>query len=145
MTNSDSRSPRSHGLGSHNPRHKTPIAVLPIVPPSRIYEQLNETNPRRRYLLSASHPVHLQDINLYFVGRYRHKLHSDYTSSSNCGFDDESHNAPFIVGDHLAYRFEIVKLFGAAAFGQVVRCFDDKSRSEVAVNVIVNTAQMHEQ
>jgi dual specificity tyrosine-phosphorylation-regulated kinase 2/3/4 len=144
-----------------------------------MYEQLNETNPRRRYLLTASYRLRPEDLNpivpnppmsptealnyyrllltdheqteilhfpeIYFVGRYRHKIIPDPTSALNYGFDDDTHNAQLIVGDHLAYRFEIVKLFGAGAFGQVVRCFDHKTRTEVAVKVIVNTAQMHEQ
>lgn len=83
--------------------------------------------------------------DIYFVGNRSHKINPDPNDKYNQGFDDDTNNYKLIVGDHLAYRFEIISLFGAGAFGQVCRCFDHKNRIPVAVKVIVNTDQMHEQ
>lgn len=83
--------------------------------------------------------------DIYFVGNPSSKIDIDPDDEYNQGFDDDTNNYKLIVGGHLAYRYEIVSLFGAGAFGQVVRCFDHKTKSPVAVKVIVNTEQMHEQ
>jgi dual specificity tyrosine-phosphorylation-regulated kinase 2/3/4 len=82
--------------------------------------------------------------DIYFVGNRNNKLIPD-EDLDNQGFDDDGHNYKLVVGDHLAYRFEIISLFGAGAFGQVAKCFDHKNKTAVAVKVIVNTEQMHEQ
>ena len=83
--------------------------------------------------------------DIYFVGNRTNKITPDPNEPYNQGFDDEANNYKLIVGDHLAYRFEVISLFGAGAFGQVARCFDHKTKQAVAVKVIVNTEQMHEQ
>jgi dual specificity tyrosine-phosphorylation-regulated kinase 2/3/4 len=82
---------------------------------------------------------------IYFVGKYVHKIIPDYLSDLNYGYDDEEHNANLNVGDHLGYRFEVLGIAGAGAFGQVIRCFDHKNKCDVACKVIVNTEQMHDQ
>ena len=82
---------------------------------------------------------------IYYVGKANRKLIADPENELNYGFDNDTHNYNLIAGDHLAYRFEIMSLFGAGAFGQVCRCFDHKTQQQVAVKVVVNTSQMHEQ
>ncbi|OHT16425.1 CMGC family protein kinase [Tritrichomonas foetus] len=83
--------------------------------------------------------------DIYYVGKLQSKIEVDPNDEYNQGLDDETNNYKLVVGGHLAYRFEIVSLFGAGAFGQVVRCFDHKKKCPVAIKVIVNTEQMHEQ
>ena len=39
------------------------------------------------------------------------------------------------MGDHIAYRFEVLKELDRGAFGQVVRCIDHKTKKEVAVKI----------
>jgi dual specificity tyrosine-phosphorylation-regulated kinase 2/3/4 len=80
---------------------------------------------------------------IYFVGDISHKLETD--PDDELGFDDDTQNYRLVVGDHLAYRYEILALFGAGAFGQVARCYDHKLQRQVAVKVILNTEQMHQQ
>ena len=83
--------------------------------------------------------------DIYFVGVRSKKIEPDPNDEYNQGFDNDTNNYNLAIGDHLAYRFEIVSSFGSGAFGQVIRCFDHKTRSPVAVKVIVNTDQMHQQ
>lgn len=83
--------------------------------------------------------------DIYYVGNRANKQDPDPEDEFNQGLDDDTNNYKLIVGDHLAYRFEIISLFGAGAFGQVAKCYDHKSKTPVAVKVIVNTQQMHEQ
>lgn len=83
--------------------------------------------------------------DIYYVGKKENKIIPDDSDEHNQGFDDENFNLKIKNGDHLAYRFEIVSEFGSGAFGQVIKCIDHKTKSPVAVKVIVNTDQMHEQ
>ncbi|KAK8878233.1 hypothetical protein M9Y10_004998 [Tritrichomonas musculus] len=83
--------------------------------------------------------------DIYYVGKKESKINPTDSEDHNQGFDDDSNNLELRVGDHLAYRFEIVSLFGSGAFGRVIKCIDHKTNSHVAVKVIVNTDQMHEQ
>ena len=50
--------------------------------------------------------------------------------------DDESGNLLLFKGDHIAYRYEIVKILGYGSFGQVCECVDHKDESRVAVKII---------
>ncbi len=43
------------------------------------------------------------------------------------------------------FRYEIIDFLGKGSFGQVVRCFDHKTASLVAVKVIRNKKRFHHQ
>ena len=140
-------------LNATNPRKRFLLASMQKMKPLNISPviQNGPVSPEHvlRYFSSLLNDYEKEEIvnfpEIYYLGRPNHKIVPDYDSEYNYGFDDESNNANLIVGDHLAYRFEILELFGAGAFGQVIRCRDHKTKQDVAVKVIVNTDQMHEQ
>ena len=82
---------------------------------------------------------------VFFVGQPGKKVRPTHSSSSNFGFDDSERHYRAIVGDHVAYRYEIRAVLGKGAFGQVMRCFDHKTKQSVALKMIVNTEIMQEQ
>ena len=45
------------------------------------------------------------------------------------------------VADHIAYRYEIVEEIGTGAFGKVLRCYDHRSSTLVAIKVLRNEEQ----
>lgn len=106
----------------------------------------DEAMQRYSYFLT---PFEMDEIKsfpeVYYVGQANRKIIPNDEDPYNYGFDNDSNNYNLIAGDHLAYRYEILSLFGAGAFGQVVRCYDHKLKCQVAIKVIVNTEQMHEQ
>lgn len=55
--------------------------------------------------------------------------------SNNNGFDRQGGLYKVIVGDHIAYRYEVLSDIDKGAFGQVVKCFDHKTKKEVAVKI----------
>ena len=50
-----------------------------------------------------------------------------------------------IVGDHIAYRFEVVSILGSGSFGQVLKVVDHKTKQEVALKIIRNKSRFHQQ
>ena len=65
--------------------------------------------------------------------------------SNNFGYDDERGDYNIVLGDHLAYRYEVVDILGKGSFGQVVRCIDHRDGGVVAVKIIRNKKRFHQQ
>lgn len=82
---------------------------------------------------------------IYFLGHKMKKVKPNVTGVSNYGYDDSGHHYRSHVGDHIAYRYEIRAVLGKGAFGQVLRVFDHKTKTNVALKLIINTQQMHDQ
>jgi dual specificity tyrosine-phosphorylation-regulated kinase 2/3/4 len=66
-------------------------------------------------------------------------------SGNNFGYDDERGDYNIVLGDHLAYRYEVIDVLGKGSFGQVVRCVDHKDGGVVAVKIIRNKKRFHQQ
>ncbi|OHT03688.1 Dual specificity tyrosine-phosphorylation-regulated kinase 3 [Tritrichomonas foetus] len=81
---------------------------------------------------------------IYFIGSTNKKVNGR-GAASNFGFDSPTSYYKVQIGDHLAYRYEIVAIFGRGAFGEVVKCIDHKTKAIVAVKILVNTQLMHKQ
>lgn len=67
------------------------------------------------------------------------------SKAGNYGYDDERGDYNIVLGDHLAYRYEVVDILGKGSFGQVVRCVDHKDGGIVAVKIIRNKKRFHQQ
>ena len=52
---------------------------------------------------------------------------------------------PLRIGDHLAYRYEVLSVIGRGSFGQVCKCLDHKDGQLVAVKVLKNQPRFHKQ
>mmetsp|Transcript_18184 Transcript_18184/g.13229 ORF Transcript_18184/g.13229 Transcript_18184/m.13229 type:complete len:92 (+) Transcript_18184:141-416(+) len=61
----------------------------------------------------------------------------------NGGFDNEHGDYLYEVGDHLQYRYEIIKRLGKGAFGVVIKCFDHKTKEHVALKILKNRLKLH--
>ena len=85
--------------------------------------------------------------DIYFCGTHRAKKHVGdlNASTANFGYDDERGDYNIVIGDHIAYRYEIVDVLGKGSFGQVVRCVDHKTGKLVAVKIIRNKKRFHQQ
>ena len=85
--------------------------------------------------------------DIYFCGTHRAKKHvGDLNAqTANFGYDDERGDYNIVIGDHIAYRYEIVDVLGKGSFGQVVRCVDHKTGKLVAVKIIRNKKRFHQQ
>lgn len=118
--------------------------ISPVIPNAPITPK--ETKERYAALLTSYEMKEIDDFDeIYYLGTMKKHRPRSFPGNDNYGYDDNNHHYKTIVGDHLAYRFEIRAVFGKGAFGQVVRCFDHKLKRQLALKIVINTAQMHEQ
>jgi dual specificity tyrosine-phosphorylation-regulated kinase 2/3/4 len=84
---------------------------------------------------------------IYFCGTKNAKKHvGDLNAqTANFGYDDDRGDYNIVLGDHLAYRYEVVDLLGKGSFGQVVRCVDHKNGQLMAIKIIRNKKRFHQQ
>ncbi|KTW29359.1 hypothetical protein T552_01314 [Pneumocystis carinii B80] len=84
--------------------------------------------------------------SIYFIGRPGIKKREFSTSGDNdLGYDDSRGDYIIVIGDHIAYRYEIYSILGKGSFGQVIKCFDYKIGQIVAIKIIRNKKRFHAQ
>ena len=81
---------------------------------------------------------------IYFLGNGVEKIQGN-PAIPNCGYDDERDDYREVIGDHLAYRYEIISQLGKGAFGKVLKCYDHKENMHVAIKVVRNARRFHKQ
>jgi serine/threonine protein kinase len=108
---------------------------------------LTPTPPTLRYLSSyEEEEVKEYMPNVYFGGTDQcKKIHAVRGADNNDGFDDENFHYRVVVGDHLLYRYEVLKVLGQGTFGIVVRAIDHKLHSPVAIKIIKNKPNYNKQ
>lgn len=79
---------------------------------------------------------------IYFIGKPGKK---ELRAGSEFHFDLPTHHYKVTIGDHIGYRYEVKSLLGQGTFGQVFNCLDHKENKQVAVKVMINTPDVHEQ
>ena len=81
----------------------------------------------------------LQYDDVYYLGKIFNK------NKNKDLFDDERGDYLFKTSDHIAYRYEILKLLGKGNFGQVLLCHDHKRSEKVAVKITRNKKRFTKQ
>lgn len=76
---------------------------------------------------------------LYFVPQGIERNLNIKNYQNNFGFDDANGNYIIVEGDHINYRFEVLKMLGNGSFGNVIMSKDHKYSSRlVATKIIKN-------
>nr|XP_057911943.1 dual specificity tyrosine-phosphorylation-regulated kinase 4-like isoform X1 [Doryrhamphus excisus] len=83
--------------------------------------------------------------HVWYVGEKAKKPRrsKEVTSEDGESFDDSKGFYKVRVGDHLAYRFEVLGVMGSGLAGKVLKCKDHKAMAPVAVKVFRNTTEGH--
>ncbi|KAI1305999.1 Dual specificity tyrosine-phosphorylation-regulated kinase 2 [Halotydeus destructor] len=82
---------------------------------------------------------------VYFIGANAKKRYGVIGAPNNCGYDDEQGSYQHVPHDHIAYRYEMLKIIGKGSFGQVVRAYDHKTQQHVALKMVRNEKRFHRQ
>lgn len=133
-----SRTPSADTVGSsratassvHKPKHLTPEQAV------KLYSSK----------LSAVEQQEISDYSqVYFVGQHAKKRQGIPGGPNNSGFDDESGSYQVVSHDHIAYRYEILKILGKGSFGQVLKVYDHKTQQHIALKMVRNEKRFHKQ
>ena len=120
-----------------NPQQKFESLSLPITS-SVAYRHF-------KYLLSPFEQGEILEYNeIYFLGLKAEKI-KNYSVNMNYGYDDERGDYRIVIGDHIAYRYEILEILGKGSFGQVVKLYDHKNNENLALKIIKNKTRFHQQ
>jgi hypothetical protein len=98
----------------------------------------------RENLLEHEEKEIMQFTKIYYGGNKKHKIIPNSKLPNN-GWDD---NKEFYIAnpqDHLAYRYEIIKLIGKGSFGSVYKCKDHKNNTQCAIKILRNKDKFHKQ
>lgn len=82
---------------------------------------------------------------IFFIGAQAEKVKGSEAEQHNSGYDDENGDYKVVIGDHIAYRYEVKEKLGSGSFGQVVKCFDHKKSETVALKIIKNSPKFEYQ
>ncbi|XP_025755454.1 dual specificity tyrosine-phosphorylation-regulated kinase 2 isoform X2 [Oreochromis niloticus] len=82
---------------------------------------------------------------VYFVGQNAKKRQGVIGGANNGGYDDDQGSYIHVPHDHIAYRYEVLKVIGKGSFGQVVKAFDHKTQTHVALKMVRNEKRFHRQ
>jgi dual specificity tyrosine-phosphorylation-regulated kinase 2/3/4 len=92
---------------------------------------------------------------IYFIGANPNKSrlqaatgaggNQELLACKNYGFDDASGSYIHVAHDHIAYRYEMLKVIGKGSFGSVIRAFDHKNMQNVALKMVRNEKRFHQQ
>lgn len=82
---------------------------------------------------------------IYFIGANAKKRPGIIGSPNNCDYDNEQGSYIHIPHDHVAYRYEVLKIIGKGSFGQVVKAYDHKMHMHVALKMVRNEKRFHRQ
>lgn len=82
---------------------------------------------------------------IYFIGVNAKKRQGVIGGANNCGYDDDQGSYIHVPHDHIAYRYEVIKIIGKGSFGQVVKAYDHRTHQHVALKMVRNEKRFHRQ
>ncbi|GJQ80336.1 hypothetical protein Trydic_g254 [Trypoxylus dichotomus] len=125
-----------------SPSSQPPQAEKPktmVATPEQVMKlYMNKLTPYERYEI-YNYP------QIYFIGANAKKRPGIIGNPNNCDYDNEQGSYIHIPHDHVAYRYEVLKVIGKGSFGQVVKAYDHKTHMHVALKMVRNEKRFHRQ
>ncbi|CAH1393249.1 unnamed protein product [Nezara viridula] len=82
---------------------------------------------------------------IYFMGHRAKKIQGVIGGPNNGNYDNDQGSYIHVVHDHVAYRYEVLKVIGKGSFGQVVQAYDHKTHEYCALKMVRNEKRFHRQ
>ncbi|OQV24301.1 Dual specificity tyrosine-phosphorylation-regulated kinase 2 [Hypsibius exemplaris] len=82
---------------------------------------------------------------IFCVGSRAKKIQGTFNGAMNGGFDTDNGSYHHVIHDHIAYRYEVLKVIGKGSFGQVVKAYDHKTHTYVGLKTVRNEKRFHKQ
>lgn len=82
---------------------------------------------------------------IHFIGHKAKKRAGIIGGPNNSNYDNENGSYIHIIHDHVAYRYEVLKVIGKGSFGQVVKAYDHKIQDFCALKMVRNEKRFHRQ
>lgn len=82
---------------------------------------------------------------IYFIGTNAKKRPAIFGLPNNHSYDNEQGSYIHTPHDHVAYRYEVLKVIGKGSFGQVVKAYDHKNHEHVALKMVRNERRFYRQ
>ncbi|XP_074911849.1 dual specificity tyrosine-phosphorylation-regulated kinase 3 isoform X1 [Buteo buteo] len=124
----------SKGGGSSSKAHKA-ISQAPEQAVKQYKHQLSAYEQQEIFNFSE----------IYFVGPAAKKRQGVIGGPNNGGYDDDQGSYIHVPHDHLAYRYEVLKIIGKGSFGQVAKVYDHKLHQHLALKMVRNEKRFHRQ
>ena len=117
-------------------KHNVTGSVKDPVHPSVVLER-NRGSLTRFECLEIS-----QYEEIYFLGKHHAKFHelhdasvTPHSASNPCFTDNKNGHYCVLPGDHIQYRYEVLRFIASGSFGSVYKCKDHKTGEFVAVKI----------
>jgi len=109
--------------------------------PQRVVELYNDI------LTPYEHSEIFNYPRVYFIGSKAAALKraGTFSMGSNFGYDDAEGSYVHVTHDHIAYRYEILRVLGKGSFGQVLKVFDHKMKQFAALKIVRNERRFLQQ
>jgi serine/threonine protein kinase len=82
---------------------------------------------------------------VYCLGFQPRRARQAAATLINFGYDDDRGDYQVVIGDHIAYRYEVLSVLGKGSFGQVLKVLDHKTQDQLALKIIRNKSRFHHQ
>lgn len=126
------------GIGSASQKGSALGKRVSITPETAMKQYMHK-------LSSFEHHEIFSYSSIYFVGQNAKKKQGVVGGPGNSGYDDENGSYYHTPHDHIAYRYEVLKVIGKGSFGQVVKAYDHKLHQHVALKMVRNEKRFHRQ
>ncbi|XP_076620642.1 dual specificity tyrosine-phosphorylation-regulated kinase 2 isoform X2 [Colletes latitarsis] len=80
---------------------------------------------------------------IYFIGANAKKRPGILGRPNNNDYDNDQGSYIHVTHDHVAYRYEVLRVIGKGSFGQVVKAYDHKLQEHVALKMVRNEKRFH--
>lgn len=110
------------------------------------YQPLKINGPMKPSAVLANHREYLTNLEEKEISSYeeiyylRPRIPQDKSTNAIA-----PERFQFVTNEHIAYRFQMLKVLGKCSFGGVIKCIDHKTGEEVAVKFLRDSPKHHRQ